>query len=201
VVSVHGAAKDTCNHVLSIFLDEVNGVTENPTIFPDEQLVQYTSEVDPYPLLLALSFLSTAVNGLGELSAARVKLLVNEQKLTAETTGDAETILATIAGDARPLLSLTMLGDLSTGGHQHAIDTAVLVPTGALQLVENVEKVFALELLVAMQTLTVGTRYEGSASIQQLVQDFTQQVSPANKAHLTNDNMLHAIRFIQSYAI
>lgn len=39
IPQVHGATKDAINHVASVLLTEINSVTDNPTIFPDEDLI------------------------------------------------------------------------------------------------------------------------------------------------------------------
>ncbi len=40
IPQVHGASKDAINHVASVFSEEMNAVTDNPTIFPDEDLIK-----------------------------------------------------------------------------------------------------------------------------------------------------------------
>ena len=39
IPQVHGATKDAVRHVASVLLTEINSVTDNPTIFPDEDLI------------------------------------------------------------------------------------------------------------------------------------------------------------------
>ncbi len=39
IPQVHGATKDTFDFVLHTFLKEINSVTDNPNIFPDEDLI------------------------------------------------------------------------------------------------------------------------------------------------------------------
>jgi histidine ammonia-lyase len=56
IPQVHGAVKDTIRYAESVILTEINSVTDNPTIFPDEDLVfqEGTSMVNH--LLLFLIF-------------------------------------------------------------------------------------------------------------------------------------------------
>src|SRR5205807_9617880 len=39
IPQVHGATKDTFDYVLSVFLKEINSVTDNPKIFADDDLI------------------------------------------------------------------------------------------------------------------------------------------------------------------
>ena len=39
IPQVHGASKDMIDYVTTIFETEINSVTDNPTIFPDEDLI------------------------------------------------------------------------------------------------------------------------------------------------------------------
>jgi histidine ammonia-lyase len=50
---VHGATRDTADHVEKVFLREVNSVTDNPNIFPEEGLILSGGNFHGQPLALA----------------------------------------------------------------------------------------------------------------------------------------------------
>ncbi|MDR2557087.1 MAG: aromatic amino acid ammonia-lyase, partial [Bacteroidales bacterium] len=62
---VHGASKDAIDYAADIVLREINAVTDNPTIFPDEDIVVSAGNFHGQPLALAADFLSIAVAELG----------------------------------------------------------------------------------------------------------------------------------------
>ena len=70
IPQVHGATKDAINHVASVLLTEINSVTDNPTIFPDEDLIISGGNFHGQPLV-RLEFLPyphlipTLFNGCG----------------------------------------------------------------------------------------------------------------------------------------
>eukprot|EP00897_Mesotaenium_endlicherianum_P003558 jgi/Mesen1/322/ME1156409C09523 len=59
--TVHGASKDAFDHVLNIFLREINSVTDNPNIFPDDDLIVSGGNFHGQPLALALDYLAIAM--------------------------------------------------------------------------------------------------------------------------------------------
>jgi histidine ammonia-lyase len=62
IPQVHGATKDAYEHVLSVFMREVNSVTDNPNIFFDKDLIISGGNFHGQPLALALDFLSMAIS-------------------------------------------------------------------------------------------------------------------------------------------
>ena len=62
---VHGASKDSINYVAYVFRNEINSVTDNPTIFPEEDMIISAGNFHGQPLALALDNLAIAVQGAG----------------------------------------------------------------------------------------------------------------------------------------
>ena len=58
IPQVHGATKDAINHVASVLLTEINSVTDNPTIFPDEDLIISGGNFHGQPLALVYDYLA-----------------------------------------------------------------------------------------------------------------------------------------------
>jgi len=61
IPQVHGATKDTFEFVLQTFLQEINSVTDNPNIFPDDDLIISGGNFHGQPLALGLDFLAIAI--------------------------------------------------------------------------------------------------------------------------------------------
>jgi histidine ammonia-lyase len=80
IPQVHGATKDTFNYVLSIFLKEINSVTDNPNIFPDDDLILSGGNFHGQPLALALDFLAIAMSELANISERRIYQLISGQR-------------------------------------------------------------------------------------------------------------------------
>ena len=77
IPQVHGASKDSINYVAYVFQREINSVTDNPTIFPDEDLIISAGNFHGQPLALALDNLAIALSELGNISERRIYQLVS----------------------------------------------------------------------------------------------------------------------------
>lgn len=76
IPQVHGATKDTLNYVASVLLTEINSVTDNPTIFPEEDRIISGGNFHGQPLAFAYDFLAIALAELGNISERRVAQLI-----------------------------------------------------------------------------------------------------------------------------
>jgi len=80
VPQVHGASKDTYNYVKSVVETEMNSVTDNPTVFPDEDLVLSGGNFHGQPLALVLDFLAIALAEIASISERRVYRLISGER-------------------------------------------------------------------------------------------------------------------------
>ena len=76
IPQVHGATKDAIQYVASVLLTEVNSVTDNPTIFPDDEQIISGGNFHGQPLAIAYDFLAIALAELGNISERRVAQLI-----------------------------------------------------------------------------------------------------------------------------
>ena len=56
IPQVHGATKDAIRYVASVLLTEINSVTDNPTIFPDEDRIISGGNFHGQPLAISYDF-------------------------------------------------------------------------------------------------------------------------------------------------
>ncbi|MDR1682660.1 MAG: aromatic amino acid ammonia-lyase, partial [Candidatus Symbiothrix sp.] len=76
IPQVHGATKDAIRYVSQVLLTEINSVTDNPTIFPDEDRIISGGNFHGQPLAIAFDFLANALAELGNISERRVAQLI-----------------------------------------------------------------------------------------------------------------------------
>jgi histidine ammonia-lyase len=74
---VHGASCDAIDYVTKIFLTEVNSVTDNPNVFPEEDAIISAGNFHGQPLALALDFLAIGLAELGNISERRTYQLIS----------------------------------------------------------------------------------------------------------------------------
>lgn len=77
---VHGAAKDTITHVRKVVEIELNSVTDNPLIFPEDNEAISAGHFHGEPIAMAMDFLSIAVSELGNISERRQAKMVDSSQ-------------------------------------------------------------------------------------------------------------------------
>ena len=74
---VHGASKDVIEYVTGVVEIEINSVTDNPTIFQDEDMIISAGNFHGQPLALSLDNLAIAIAELGSISERRIYKLIS----------------------------------------------------------------------------------------------------------------------------
>lgn len=74
---IHGASRDAINYVYEAVSREINAVTDNPIVFPDDDEVISGGNFHGQPMALAFDFLKIAVSELANVSERRQERLVN----------------------------------------------------------------------------------------------------------------------------
>src|SRR5690606_9866698 len=77
VPQVHGASADALKYAEQVLLTEINAVTDNPNIFPNDDAILSGGNFHAQPLALALDFLAIAVAELGSISERRTYQLIS----------------------------------------------------------------------------------------------------------------------------
>ena len=80
IPQVHGATKDSFDYILSVFIKEINSVTDNPNIFPDDDLIVSGGNFHGQPLAITLDFLAIAMSELASISERRTYQLIGGQR-------------------------------------------------------------------------------------------------------------------------
>lgn len=80
VPQVHGAFKDTLAHVASVIEDEINAPTDNPTVFPELDMIVSAGNFHGEPIALPMDFLAVALSELANISERRVYCLISGKR-------------------------------------------------------------------------------------------------------------------------
>jgi histidine ammonia-lyase len=80
VPQVHGASRDAIDYFEKIVTTEVNAVTDNPTVFFEDDVVLSGGNFHAQPLALGLDFLAMALAELGNISERRVFQLLSGKR-------------------------------------------------------------------------------------------------------------------------
>jgi len=212
IPQVHGATKDAYEHVLSVFMREVNSVTDNPNIFPDEDLIVSGGNFHGQPLALALDYLAIAMSELANISERRTYQLISGQRglpmFLVKNSGLNSGFMipqytaAGIVSENKQLSTPSSVDSISSSNNQEDhVSMGANGATKCLRVIENVEKVLAIELLSAAQALDFRRPMQSSVKIEQLFTAFRTQVSFNESDRLLHDDMVASIDFLKQYVI
>jgi len=209
IPQVHGASKDAFDHVLNIFIKEANSVTDNPNIFPDEDLILSGGNFHGQTLALSLDFLSIAFAELGSISERRsFQLLSGQRKLPLFLVKEPglhsglmipQYTAAGIVSENKQLCTPASVDSMSSSNNQEDhVSMGANAAVKCFRVLKNVERVLAIELLIAAQALEFRRPLRSSAYIENVVSDFRNKVSFNGADRVLNDDMVNAIDFIRN---
>ncbi|MBN9298280.1 MAG: histidine ammonia-lyase [Filimonas sp.] len=212
VPQVHGATKDVFGNVLNVFLTEINSVTDNPNVFPEEDLIVSGGNFHGQPLALHLDFLSIAMSELANISERRVYQLISGQRnLPLFLVKDAglnsgfmipQYTAAGIVSENKQLCTPASVDSISSSNNQEDhVSMGANAATKCLRVVNNVEKILAIELLSAAQAIDFRRPLKSSPVIEKLVTAFRERVSFNEKDRVLHDDMMEAVAFIRAYEV
>lgn len=164
IPQVHGAVRDAVNYAATVFETEINSVTDNPTVFPDDDLIISGGNFHGEPLALALDFLAIAISELGSISERRIyRLISGERKLPAFLVANPglnsgfmipQYAAASIVSQSKQLCTPASVDSIPSSNEQEDhVSMGGNAATKALKVVLNTEKILAIELYNAAQAM------------------------------------------------
>lgn len=209
---VHGATKDTYDYVLDVFIREINSVTDNPNIFPDDDLIVSGGNFHGQPLALALDFLAIAMSELANISERRTYQLISGQhklplflvKQPGLHSGFMipQYTAASIVSENKQLCTPASVDSISSSNNQEDhVSMGANAATKCKRVVDNVEKVLAIELLTAVQALEFRRPLKSSAAIEKIVKAFRKEVSFNTADRILKEDMDKAVGFLKAYPL
>lgn len=169
--AVHGAVRDALAHVRQVVEREVNAATDNPLVFAPGDGVSETEELlsggnfHGQPLSVVLDYLALAIASLGAISERRTEQMVNprESRLPAFLTPDAglrsgfmmpHVTAAALVSENKVHAHPASVDTIPTsGGQEDHVSMGVTAALKAAEVVTNVSRILAIELLAAARGL------------------------------------------------
>ena len=205
---VHGASRDAVEHAATVVEREINSVTDNPTIFPDEDMIVSAGNFHGQPLALVLDFLAIAMAEIGSISERRTyKLISGTRDLPAFLVADPglnsgfmipQYTAASIVSQNKQLCAPASVDTIdSSNGQEDHVSMGANAATKAYRVVENVEKILAIELLNASQAIEFRRPGKSSARIESLLNRFRATVPFVERDRWFHEDMQKALDFIR----
>lgn len=207
IPQVHGATKDTAAYVKSVFETEINSVTDNPTIFPEHDEIISGGNFHGQPLALALDFLCIAIAELGSISERRTYQLIAGLRnlpsfLIAKPGLDSGFMIpqytaASIVSQNKQLCTPASADSIvSSNGQEDHVSMGANAATKCLKVLENTERVLAIELMNSAQTLEFRRPLKSSKTIENLHSAFRKKVGFVEHDKIMYKELDAALHFI-----
>jgi histidine ammonia-lyase len=182
VPQVHGASKDVYDQVAAVIETEINSVTDNPNVFPDKDLVLSAGNFHGQPLALQLDFLAIAIAEIGSIAERRIyRLLEGKRGLPAFLTSNpglesglmiVQYTAASIVSQNKQLCTPSSVDSIeSSNGQEDHVSMGANAATKCLRVINNVERIQAIELLTACKALKYRKPLRTSDKIEKLLKE------------------------------
>jgi len=210
VPQVHGAYKQALEHVGGVLAAEMNSVTDNPVLFPETDEVISAGQFHGQPLSMALDYLGLALCTLANISERRTEQLVNPDLshlpgfLAAKPGLNsgmmiAQVAAAALASENKSLAHPASVDSIPTSANQEDhVSMGVTAARKARQIVTNVERVLAIELLCAAQARDFHPEYRAGRGAQAVQEAVRRHVKPLDQDRFLHDDLRAAHRLIVS---
>lgn len=208
IPQVHGAVKDTVAYVQSVLEAEINAPTDNPTVFPELDLIVSAGNFHGEPIALPMDFLAVAISELSNISERRVFRLISGTRglpsfLVAKPGLNSGFMIpqyaaASIVNQSKGLCWPNSCDSIpSSQGQEDHVSMGSNSATKLARVVDNTERVLAIELFNAAQAL----EFRRPAKTSPALEDFVARYR-AIVPFIENDTVMYplieaSIRFLQ----
>ncbi len=187
IPQVHGASKDTIAYVKQVLTTEINSATDNPTVFPDEDMVVSAGNFHGQPIALAMDFLAVAVAELGNISERRIYKLISGSRglpsfLVAKPGLNSGFMIpqyaaASVVSQSKGLCMPASVDSIpSSQGQEDHVSMGSNAATKLFRVVCNTQRVLAIELFNAAQAFEFRRPLHTSPVLERLLADYRRQV-------------------------
>ena len=202
IPQVHGAVKDNIRYVESVIENEINSATDNPNIFPDEDMIISAGNFHGEPIAIPMDTLAIAMSELANISERRIFRLISGQRglpkfLVANPGLNSGFMIpqytaASIVSQNKGLCWPASVDSIpSSQGQEDHVSMGSNAATKLVRVVDNCEEVLAIELFNAAQALEFRHKESGeksSEAIEKIFSDYRKVVP-----FIDNDTYMHPL--------
>jgi len=209
IPQVHGASLDAINYASKIVEREVNAVTDNPTVFPDEDDVVSAGNFHGQPLAITMDFLAIALAEMGSISERRVyKLISGTRGLPAFLVANPglnsgfmipQYTCASIVSQNKQLCMPASVDTIdSSNGQEDHVSMGANAATKLYRVIDNLFTIQGIELLNAAQAFEFRRPTRTSETLENLFESFRKVVPYVKEDMYLHPLMMKSRAFVQS---
>jgi histidine ammonia-lyase len=208
IPQVHGAVRDAVAYVAGVIETEINSVTDNPTVFPDDDLIISGGNFHGEPLALSLDFLAIALSEIGSISERRTyRLISGDRKLPTFLVANPglnsgfmipQYAAASIVSQNKQLSTPASVDSIPSSNEQEDhVSMGGNAATKALKVAENIYKILAIELYNAAQAMDFRRPLKTSDYLERFMTDYRDHVAFVQEDTLMYAGINETIKFLE----
>lgn len=212
IPQVHGAVKDAMNHVTDILHIEINSVTDNPTVYPDEDLVVSGGNFHGEPLALAFDYMGVALHELGNISERRVAQLILGNRglpefLVAHPGLNSGFMIPQYA--AASMVSQNKMyawpascdSIVSSNGQEDLVSMGANAATKLHKIIDNLKRIAAIELMNAAQGIDFRRPLKSSPYIENIMTAYREKLPFVEDDVVMADYIAATMEFLDTFEV
>ncbi len=212
IPQVHGASLDAIRYAENVFSIEINSVTDNPSIFPEDDLIISAGNFHGQPLAITLDFLSIALSELGNISERRTYQLISGSRglpnyLVANPGINSGLMIpqytaASLVSKNKELCHPASSDSIvSSNGQEDHVSMGANAATKVYKIVNNVYSILAIELINASQALEFRRPAKTSEKLEQFVNEFRYRVPFIEEDRVLHNDIAAAEEFVKTVEV
>src|SRR6478609_6739803 len=209
---VHGASKDAIDYVRKVFKTEINSVTDNPNIFVEADQIISGGNFHGQPLALALDFMAIALAELGSISERRTYQLISGLRGLPAFLVDnpglnsgfmiPQYTAASIASQNKQLATPASVDSIvSSNGQEDHVSMGANAATKCLKIMENLERILAIELMNASQAIEFRRPLKSSEFIEMFLKSYREEVPLVHEDRILHYDIQNTVAFLNSFQL
>lgn len=208
IPQVHGATKDAVRYFTSVVETEINSVTDNPTVFPEQDAILSGGNFHGQPLALGLDHLCVALAALGNISERRTYQLISGTRglpsfLVANPGINSGFMIpqytaASIVSQNKQLCTPASADSIvSSNGQEDHVSMGANAATKCFRVVENCYSILAIEFMNAAQAIGFRRPLTSSAYIEKKLADYRKIVKFIEQDKVMHDQLALTLTFVK----
>lgn len=212
IPQVHGAVKDTIAYVTNVLETEINSATDNPTIFPETDEIISAGNFHGEPIALAMDFLAIAVAELGNISERRIYRIISGARnlpnfLVVNPGLNSGFMIpqytaASIVSQSKGLCWPASCDSIpSSQGQEDHVSMGSNAATKLWRVVQNTERILAIELMNAAQALEFRRPLRSSHAIEDIFAAYRTIVPFVDNDTVMYPYIATSVKFLNEYEL
>jgi histidine ammonia-lyase len=202
--AVHGAARDALKRAIDVLEVEANSSTDNPLVFAEADKILSCGNFHGEPVAMSLDFAAIAVAEIGNISECRIEKLINPAMsglpaFLAPNGGlnsghmITQVAAASLVSENKGLCHPASVDSIPTSADKEDhVSMGTIAARKFERVVSNVERVLAMELLVAAQGLDLLAPLRPAAGVA-LAHEAIRKVAPFAREDRVFGRDIHAV--------